>query len=138
MDGIFQACIFIDMFVVVTLLSFLSFPEHTQSIQTFTLYFLLFVYLAKQLGEFLFRITSHCRFVKNNTLFGIRAANHPNPGAMYLCRLAWLNPQSLLDFRTYTITMSLYEPMTAVREEPPQTERVRYAHPYNTRSRRRG
>lgn len=131
LDGIAQACIALDIFVAITLLSLLCFPDHTSMIQNVTVYIMLLVYLTKQLGEFLVRITLHRNYVNNNTMFAVRAVNHPNPYALYMCKLAWLNPQSFLDFRTCVMTLSLYEPPVYQAAEP------KPAHPYNTRSKRR-
>lgn len=133
LDGIAQTCVSIDIFVTATIISLIYFPEHASMIQNVTLYIMLIVYLAKQFGEFLVRFTSHRNYVNNNTMFAIRAVNHPNPGALFVCKLAWMNPQSFLDYRTCVVTLSFYEP------PPPVSQAVepKPAHPYNTRSKRR-
>lgn len=131
LDGIAQACIALDIFVATTVVSLLCFPEHASMLQNAILYIMLGVYLAKQFGEFLVRITSHRNYVNNNNMFAIRNVNHPNPGALLICKLDWLNPQSFLDFRTCVVTLSSYEPPVY------QTQESKPTHTYNTRSRRR-
>jgi hypothetical protein len=131
LDGIAQSCIAADVFVATTVIALLYFPEYATLVQNATLYILIAAYLAKQFGEFLVLITSHRNYVNNKSIFAIRAVNHPNPGAMYMCKLDWLNPQSVLDFRTCVVTLSLYEPPIYQTQEPTPK------HPYNTRSKRR-
>lgn len=129
LDYITFFCITIDTYVISTIVSLLWFPDAMHMIQKAALFVLFALYAGKEIAEFIYQLKKHYEFV--NAQQHITVPSWGDPNVKYICKLIWRNPDSLLDFRTYTVRVD-----TIYMNETPPAPPL-HQHPYNTRSRAR-